>query len=667
MILSNRPNDIMEPERLETDRDQVLMHVPIGRFIRGAMRLERREDGLVQPCRFSAAQMDVLEGVGRTKRAVATSGITIDFLTTGDQISFTCLITRTLDETSPVYREVMTSVGDIGRAEDGVVDGIDISVDGRVYTVPATSGTVSLSFDNHEALPLEVIVYLPCIMSVAVGDLASTGSIEAAPQRDYMLVLGDSIAQGFVVGYPSQTWPVRVANGLGLDVVNQSVAGYVFDEATLTGMFKFRRRTPRGIIVAYGTNDWARKESTERIEGDARAYLDRLERYFPGVPVWVVTPLWRADSTDAVPCGKKLTWVGKMLRRACKGRPDFHVVDGGDLLPHDARFMADGRLHPNSVAAEIISDKVLDAIADASPAKASTSTTDEPWATGAIAQADVQTLGREGAPGAHPGFDALVRTIWRLRQPDGCPWDKVQTHPSIAKNMIEEAYEAVDAIEQGDDGHLREELGDVLMQVLLHAQIAQDAGSFTVDDVVRELDEKLVRRHPHVFGDHASASSSDEVVGIWNDVKLDERRQAAGEQAPAGLLDSVPRVLPSLMQCLMMSKKAAACGFEWDTTQDVWDKVDEERGEFLAERGGTPEAEMEFGDVLFALVNVARKEGIDAEGALRASCDKFRRRWEAMEKAAEAMGRDVSDLDRDALERLWNRAKEEEGSTDNLV
>jgi tetrapyrrole methylase family protein/MazG family protein len=121
------------------------------------------------------------------------------------------------------------------------------------------------------------------------------------------------------------------------------------------------------------------------------------------------------------------------------------------------------------------------------------------------------------------------------------------------------------------------------------------------------------------------------------------------------------------MQCQKMSKKAAACGFEWDTTQDVWDKVDEERGEFLAERGGTPEAEMEFGDVLFALVNVARKEGIDAEGALRASCDKFRRRWEAMEKAAEAMGRDVSDLDRDALERLWNRAKEEEGSTDNLV
>lgn len=214
----------------------------------------------------------------------------------------------------------------------------------------------------------------------------------------------------------------------------------------------------------------------------------------------------------------------------------------------------------------------------------------------------------------------LVQTIWRLRQPDGCPWDREQTHQSIGKNMIEEAYEALDCIEADDATHLREELGDVLMQVVLHAQIAADAGEFSLADVARDIDAKLIRRHPHVFGD-ADADNSDEVLKIWDEVKLAEKAAkdqavAAGGAAPEGLLDGVPTHLPALMQAQKVSRKAAAVGFEWETVQDVWDEVAEERAEFEAEAPGSPEREMEFGDLLFALVNVARKEGIDA----RAPC-----------------------------------------------
>ena len=274
-------------------------------------------------------------------------------------------------------------------------------------------------------------------------------------------------------------------------------------------------------------------------------------------------------------------------------------------------------------------------------------------------------------------MQAVTDTIWRLRQPDGCPWDRVQTHESIAKNMIEEAYEAVACIEDGDVAHLREELGDVLMQVLLHAQIAADAGEFTLADVASELNDKLIRRHPHVFGpaeedaaegaDGAGgaapqASTADDVRAIWNKVKLEEKaaRDAdatAAHERPAGLLDGVPRGLPALMQAQKVSRKAAAEGFDWETTSDVWDKVAEERTEFEREAPGSTERAMEFGDLLFALVNVARKEGIDAESALRASTAKFRRRWEAMEEAAWQAGTSVDALDTAALNRLWDEAK----------
>ena len=273
---------------------------------------------------------------------------------------------------------------------------------------------------------------------------------------------------------------------------------------------------------------------------------------------------------------------------------------------------------------------------------------------------DAENAARPGAPAAHPEFDRLVRTMWRLRQPDGCPWDREQTHRSITKNMVEEAYEAVEAIEADDRAHLVEELGDVLEQVVLHAQIAADEGAFTIDDVVCELNEKLVRRHPHVFGEHAAAGDGGEVQDIWDEVKAAERAASGEKDVQPGLLDSVPRSLPALMQCQQISKRAAKAGFEWDSVDGVWEKVAEERAEMEREAPGSPERAAEFGDLLFALVNVARWEGIDAEEALAASNRKFRARWARMEAIAREQGVLLDDLDTAALNELWDRAKAEE-------
>ena len=273
---------------------------------------------------------------------------------------------------------------------------------------------------------------------------------------------------------------------------------------------------------------------------------------------------------------------------------------------------------------------------------------------------DEENVARPGAPTTHPEFDRLVRTMWRLRQPDGCPWDREQTHRSITKNMVEEAYEAVEAIEANDADHLIEELGDVLEQVVLHAQIAADDGAFTIDDVVAGLNEKLVRRHPHVFGEHAAAGDGGEVQDIWDEVKAAERAASGEEERPKGLLDSVPRSLPALMQCQKISKRAAKAGFEWPDEAGVWEKVAEERAEMEREELGSPERAAEFGDLLFSLVNVARWEGIDAEEALAGANRKFRARWARMEALANKEGLALDELGTDYLNELWNRAKAEE-------
>lgn len=267
--------------------------------------------------------------------------------------------------------------------------------------------------------------------------------------------------------------------------------------------------------------------------------------------------------------------------------------------------------------------------------------------------------GTSCAPLAGETFAAFVDTIAALRAPNGCPWDREQTHESIARNMIEEAYEAVDAIEQHDTAHLREELGDVLLQVVLQSQIAADAGEFTVADVCRDVNAKMIRRHPHVFGE-AAAGSAEDVLSIWDNVKLAEKSAAdAQAEEPEGLLDSVPVSFPALLQAYKISRKAVAAGFEWDTVEDVWAKVEEEIAEFKqACRSDDAQAkELEFGDVLFSLVNVARKEDIDAETALRATCRKFRERWAFMEGTAWGQGKRIEELDMDEMQQLWDQAK----------
>ena len=311
-------------------------------------------------------------------------------------------------------------------------------------------------------------------------------------------------------------------------------------------------------------------------------------------------------------------------------------------------------------------------------------------------------LERAANPQPHPSFDQFVATIAALRAPDGCPWDREQTHGSIAHNMIEEAYEAVDAIEANDAAHLREELGDVLLQVVLQSQIAADAGTFTIDDVCADVNAKMVRRHPHVFGD-AQAADTGAVLDLWDQVKLTEQEAAqdaaaanegaadgvaagaaAGAPAPrpAGLLDGVPTSFPALMQAQKISRKAASAGFEWDALADVWDKVREECTELVEAYEAAPKAangkvdagvsdapdaaarvaavEEELGDVLFTIVNVARRMGVDGEGALRGACRKFRTRWASMEDAARAAGQRVEGLTNDERESLWNAAKAHE-------
>ena len=264
-------------------------------------------------------------------------------------------------------------------------------------------------------------------------------------------------------------------------------------------------------------------------------------------------------------------------------------------------------------------------------------------------EVDADTRSREGSPESQP------------------KWDRVQTHESIARNMIEEAYEAVDTFQAHDDAHMREELGDVLLQVLLHAQIAADEGSFDIHDVCGDLNRKLIRRHPHVFGTpegdvpRVSAEGTQEVPDIWDKVKHEEREakgEATGEKP--GLLDSVPISLPALMQAQKISKRAAKMGFDWKTTDDVWDKVTEEVREFEAEPSGSERAFEEFGDVLFSLVNVARKEHIDAEAALAFANRKFRSRWTSMESAAKASGKPLDACSDEELDQLWRQAKQEE-------
>jgi tetrapyrrole methylase family protein/MazG family protein len=257
----------------------------------------------------------------------------------------------------------------------------------------------------------------------------------------------------------------------------------------------------------------------------------------------------------------------------------------------------------------------------------------------------------------------------RLRRPDGCPWDREQTHASLRKHLLEETYEVYDALEAGATPDLAEELGDLLLQIVLHAQLAAEAGVFDLADVQAAIAAKIVRRHPHVFGESEARTASD-VNRQWERIKADERETArlaaadgAGDgEAPApakSALDGISTAMPALAASAEMQERAANLGYDWPSIAGVLDKVTEELAELRAAETDADWAE-EFGDLLFVLVNVARKHGIEAEAAVRSANDKFRRRFRSVERQAADRGVALRDLDFAALDELWHTAKAEE-------
>jgi tetrapyrrole methylase family protein/MazG family protein len=254
----------------------------------------------------------------------------------------------------------------------------------------------------------------------------------------------------------------------------------------------------------------------------------------------------------------------------------------------------------------------------------------------------------------------------RLRQPDGCPWDREQTHESLRKHLLEEAYEVYDALADGPTPALAEELGDLLLQVILHAQLAAEAGVFDLADVQGALATKIVRRHPHVFGT-AVAETAGDVNRQWERIKADERAGAAPDadpnspDAPArkGALDGIGRSLPALAASQEMQERAAALGYDWPTVDGILAKLHEELAELLAAGSGAERAE-ELGDLLMVVVNYGRRQGVEAEAALRFANDKFKRRFTSVERQAAEQGVALRDLDFDQLDVLWAQAKVEE-------
>jgi MazG family protein len=251
----------------------------------------------------------------------------------------------------------------------------------------------------------------------------------------------------------------------------------------------------------------------------------------------------------------------------------------------------------------------------------------------------------------------------RLRRPDGCPWDREQTHASLRKHLLEEAYEVYDALEAGATPELAGELGDLLLQVVLHAQLAAEAGVFDLADVQAAIATKIVRRHPHVFGE-AEARTAADVNRQWERIKADER-EADEDARPKGALDGISASLPALAASQEMQERAANLGYDWPSLDGVLDKVVEEADE-LREAAASDDAAAwaeEFGDLLFVLVNVARKRGVEAEAAVRAANDKFRRRFALVERGAAEQGVKLRDLDFAALDALWDAAKAQERTT----
>jgi len=276
-----------------------------------------------------------------------------------------------------------------------------------------------------------------------------------------------------------------------------------------------------------------------------------------------------------------------------------------------------------------------------------------------------------------PAFARLAAVMARLRSPGGCPWDREQTHATLRTYLIEEAYEVLDALDSGDDAKFAEELGDLLLQVLFHAQIAAEERRFTISDVIREIHDKMVRRHPHVFGNVRAKTSAD-VLRNWEILKKQERAARKGKPPEAaGLarlaavesstsdsyIDGVPHTLPALLEGLQLTSKASRVGFDWDNVEGVFDKLREETNELrevLQKKESSERVEGELGDILFVAVNLARFLKIDPEIAMKKANAKFSRRFREMERIAREEGTPLPEIPREQLESLWERSKQSE-------
>lgn len=260
-------------------------------------------------------------------------------------------------------------------------------------------------------------------------------------------------------------------------------------------------------------------------------------------------------------------------------------------------------------------------------------------------------------------FDELTSVMARLRAPGGCPWDREQTYASLAQYLLEESHETFDAIQEadetGDTKNLREELGDVLLQVVFHSTIAAERGDFTIDEVVSGVTQKLVLRHPHVFGDKKLETAND-VLQNWDELKKDERKASGKiEKEKLSILEEVPLSFPALLEGQKLTKKAAKVGFDWENTKQVFDKLDEEVSELneAIEQNSNEKISEEIGDILFVILNLARKLEVDAETALKKTNRKFRRRFAFIESELKKDGKTLEESNLEEMDALWNAAK----------
>lgn len=265
---------------------------------------------------------------------------------------------------------------------------------------------------------------------------------------------------------------------------------------------------------------------------------------------------------------------------------------------------------------------------------------------------------------AGEAFERLVKIIDRLRSPGGCPWDLEQTHESLKPMMIEEAYEAVEAIDLQDDAELAGELGDLLLQVIFHSRIADEEKRFTVADVINRVADKMVRRHPHVFADDKAETSND-VLKSWEAIKSAElAEKGKGHAHGQSMLESIPKSFPAVMESYQMTTKVSRVGFDWPDAASVMDKLDEEIGELkqVVNDPAAPHDRIsdEMGDILFTIINLGRKIGVDPESALKGTNRKFRRRFHYVEEGLREQGKKPSESDLAEMDRLWNEAKERE-------